>query len=120
MADDAPDFGKLDLIQHSDEIAVKAPWGFAKVRTRDVLTLLPWLAILALLYLFGNEYLMIQRQALAKLADETAKQHAEILKTVQAMAEEQRVATYLSTLPPDKRPVLKMPKGLMDRLQEVP
>jgi uncharacterized membrane protein len=120
MSEPVPDFDKFERNAHSDEIAVKTPWGLGKIRTRDLMTLLPWVAILAMLYLFGNEYLIIQRKAIENLTMQTTRQHEEILRTIQSLVDEQRIATYMSSLPAEKRPLLKMPRALADRLQDLP
>lgn len=116
MPTEVPDFGKLDREAPSDEIAVKTPWGLGRIRTRDVLTLLPWVAILAIVWILGQEYLVVQRQAIVKLAAETQAQHQDLLKISVQILEEQQLTAYLSSLPMEMRPRIKPPKGIQERL----
>jgi hypothetical protein len=103
---------------HSDNghITARTTWGDISISPRDLLIVLPLLALLTLVWFFGREFLLAQRTAFSDHATLSASQGAHLIALTETLIEEQRIATYLASLPPDHRPALPMPRGLSPRL----
>lgn len=125
MSSDLPGINKP-----SDEIQIATPYGNITSRTRDIMQMLPLLAMIAmgaaagwLLYKLAEEYIAIQRasmQEILEAAKGERKAITEAMRTmsagIQAVADEQAITNYINSLPMDRRPKLMVPRALQQRL----
>lgn len=115
----------------SDEFQIALPWGgIVKSRTKDIMQMLPLLALLALiggggwlLYGLAQEYIAMQRTSIADILAATKAEHAamanamtEFSKGMAELAEEQALGNYIQSLPVENRPKLIVPRALMRRM----
>ncbi len=118
----------------SDEIQIATPYGNITSRTRDIMQLLPLLAMIAmgaaagwLLYGLAEEYILMQRTGMEKILEATQGEHRAIVEAmrelstgIKAVADEQAITNYINSLPIDRRPKLIVPRVLHQRLAPAP
>lgn len=114
----------------SDEFQIALPWGTVRSRTKDVMQMLPMLALIALiggagwlLYGLAQEYIAMQRASIADILAATKAEHAamaqamsELSKGMSVLAEEQALGNYIQSLPLERRPNLMVPRALGRRI----
>lgn len=114
----------------SDEIQIATPYGNITSRTRDIMQLLPLLAMIAmgvaagwLMYGLAQEYIITQRDGMREILDATKGEHRAIVEAMRGLAagienvaDEQAVTNYINSLPIDRRPKLMVPRALRQRL----